>query len=90
MILSRLKEEVIVISIGKFGNITSSVLHSQLYSPYNVCLYGNESNKYFYTDNLQNSWICFDFKDHRIIPTSYIIKSGWHLQNGHHPRMWIV
>lgn len=77
-------------NIQKLVNITSSQLHSQAYSPYNVCLYENESNKYFYTDNLPNSWICFDFKDHRVIPTSYIIKSGWHLQNGNHPRMWIV
>ena len=76
--------------IQNLVNITSSQLHSPAYSPYNVCLYENESNKYFYTSSQLNSWICFDFKDHKIIPSSYIIKSGWHYQNGHHPKKWIV
>lgn len=34
-----------------------------------------------------NAWIMYDFKDHRIIPKSYTIRSG---RTGGHPRSWIV
>lgn len=45
---------------------------------------------YFSTKNEPNSWICIEFKNHRIKPTSYTIRSNnwpsdnWHLRN------WVV
>ena len=41
----------------------------------------------YYSADKENSWICYDFKDRRVIPTSYSVRSGpgrqddWHLKN---------
>ena len=46
--------------------------------PYNSIRY--EKQKFFCTQNYANSWICFEFKSHRIIPTHYTIRTcnnGW-------------
>lgn len=44
----------------------------------------------FYTANLENSWICFEFKNHKIIPSSYTIRSCYYEKNKQHPKSWIV
>ena len=43
-------------------------------NPFYLLQYDN--NYYFNTNNSPNSWICFEFKNHRIIPTNYTIKSN--------------
>lgn len=54
----------------------SSILRNDVndYGPYNSIQYENQ--KYFETQNSPNSWICFEFKNHQIIPTHYTIRSG--------------
>lgn len=39
----------------------------------------------------QNPWICFDFKDNRVIPTDYTIRSptGWG-DNSPEPQNWVI
>lgn len=49
----------------------------------------NTTNK-FYTRSQQDSWICFEFKKHRIIPTNYTIRSFTNSVDSHHPRNWII
>lgn len=46
----------------------------------------NTSND-FYTGNLPNSWICFEFKHHPVIPTNYTITS---YGCPYHPRSWVI
>ena len=72
-------------------DITCSSIYgdSQSYSPYNVCLFDNK-DKYFHTKDEPNSWICFDFKDHRIMLSNYIIKSSLYGKNSHNPKTWIL
>lgn len=74
-------------NIEKKINITSSVL-SNGYPPSNVVIYENQ-NKYFICDqNEPNPWICFEFKENKIIPTNYQIRSN--NSNGCHPKSWLI
>lgn len=44
--------------------------------PYNSIRYDKQDKTvYFASQNLNNSWICFEFQNHRITPTHYTIKS---------------
>ena len=63
-----------------------------------VFCYGNpenaldlESDLDFCSHSKPNSWICYDFKDKRVKPTSYSIKSfkGEKGQGGH-PKSWVL
>jgi hypothetical protein len=38
----------------------------------------------------RNTWVCYDFKDRRIIPTSYAICAGSARVNSHHLKNWVV
>ena len=69
-------------------NITSSSVLSSNYEPINVTLYENQ-NKYFRSKINQNNWI-FEFKENKIIPTNYPIKSYKNGKNGCHPKSWII
>ena len=48
------------------------------------------TNNWYGSNNEQNSWICFDFKDKRIIPTNYQIKSCDYDSSWAHPKSWII
>ena len=39
------------------------------------------------SDNLPNSWFCYDFKEWRVAPTSYSIKP---FDGGCFPRSWVL
>ena len=63
-------------------NITSSSNPNN--DPFNLLKYEDKST-YFQTNDPSSSWICFEFKNHQIIPSSYIIRSyycvkSWHLK----------
>lgn len=70
-------------------NVTSSSIYNnnQDFSPIKAVLY-EENNKDFGSDSIKNSWICIDFKEHRIQPTHYTIKSGHIYPNL--PRNWVI
>ncbi|KAK8871446.1 hypothetical protein M9Y10_007175 [Tritrichomonas musculus] len=77
--------------IGDLVGITSSsvVNSSACYQPGNVLRYG-DTNNYFHSNQMTGNWICFDFKDRRVIPTHYTLKSvNWGV-NSNHPRSWVV
>lgn len=66
-------------------SITSSSINPSDNSsnPRNVA-YNN--NNYFFSDNFVNSWICFDFKDYRVSPTNYTIKTV----GNYYPKSWVI
>ena len=70
-------------------DFTSSSVEANYYSPKNVALYDN-LYQYFHSKDIENSWICLDFKDHRISPSSYQIKSYPYNQNDQHPKSWVI
>lgn len=50
-----------------------------------------ESTENFYcTQSEPNSWICFEFKKHKIIPSNYAIKSMAYGSNSHHLKSWVI
>lgn len=56
--------------------------------PLNLFIYDNKKN-WFSTQNEQNSWICFEFKNHKIIPENYLIRS-FNSKNHRHPKSWVL
>jgi hypothetical protein len=48
-----------------------------------------ESRAYFATANEPNSWVCYDFKDYRITPTHYVIRTHYD-RDTHHLQSWIL
>jgi hypothetical protein len=50
-----------------------------------------ESDVKFATRDVPNSWICYDFKDFRIRPTGYSIRSQYDTGSGNcHLRSWVI
>lgn len=70
-------------------NICSSSNDSEYENPKNVTIFEDKS-KYFKSADRSNSWISFDFKEHRIIPTDYTIRSFPAGANGNHPKSWAI
>lgn len=58
------------------------------YPPTNAILYDNDD--YFWSDDKENSWICFDFKNRKVILESYTIKSANNDSYTTQPRNWII
>lgn len=70
--------------------ITSSTIFSnnERYHPRNVTVY-NDKGQYFESANGQNNWICFEFKNHFVIPTDYSIRSV-NISTDNHPKSWAI
>ena len=81
---SNIKEEI---------NITySSDSNNGRNSPFNLIEYDDKS-KYFITCDEQNQWICIEFKNHLIIPTSYTNRSnsyGVNEKGNGHLKSWFI
>lgn len=78
--------------IDDIVNITVSSSNNEGYEqfyPINMLLY-NKKNKFFATKSIENSWVCFDFKEHRVIPTDYTLRSYNYGQNSCHPKSWVI
>lgn len=58
--------------------------------PSNVVLFEDENN-FFESKSQPNSFLCFKFINHKVIPTKYTLKSarGWS-KNSIHPRSWVI
>ncbi|KAK8857516.1 hypothetical protein M9Y10_015921 [Tritrichomonas musculus] len=76
---SKIKDEVKVIcsSTGSGGD------------PYRLLDIENVNND-FYTNSTENSWICFEFKNHQIIPSGYSIRSYGNNEGWNHPKSWVI
>ena len=72
-------------------DITSSSINNndERYHPRVVTEYENPGS-YFYSMNNPNEWICFDFKEHRVVPTNYKIRSFPNSSNFGHPKSWVI
>ena len=77
--------------IEKEINFTSSSVHANnsIYQPRNVVKFGNQGEA-FNSEDKQGSWICFEFKNHHVIPTHYTIRSRNWSSNSVHPKSWVI
>ena len=48
------------------------------------------SDSEFCSSDEENSWICYDFKDRRVIPTSYTVRSYGAAPDWDHPKSWVI
>lgn len=76
-------------NISNDVNITASSVETNDRLPTNVVQY-NQNRDCFYSKNKPNDWLCFDFKEHKIVLTNYTIKSGPFQANNYHPRSWVI
>ena len=58
------------------------------YDHYNM-LDLDKIDSFFQTQDKQNSWICFEFKNHQVIPTGYIIRT-YPSEDNYHLKSWVV
>lgn len=70
-------------------DFSASSVEANHYSPKNVALFDYTWN-YFHSKDLENSWICLDFKNHFVIPKAYEIKSYPYAQFDQHPKSWVI
>lgn len=77
------KKEIAVTSSSCFSN-------AETYLPENVFLFDDHS-KGFASSSIKDSWICIDFKEHRVIPTDYTIRSiGSYFTSYHFLKSWVI
>ena len=67
-------------------NILSSSVRDDREIPQNVSIF-EDDNKFFYSIDEANSWLCFDFKECRVIPSNYTIKSVF---SSYNPKFWVL
>lgn len=72
--------------LNNYIKITSTKLESDSHSTIHVVNY-QEKRDYFSSGPFENPWICFDFKDKKIILSNYTIR-GYHSSN--QPRSWVI
>jgi hypothetical protein len=48
-----------------------------------------EANSFFHSDNAEGMWICYDFKDMKVVLTDYSIRSRYDY-NCHHLKSWVI
>lgn len=49
-----------------------------------------ENTKLFYTKNCKDSWIKYDFKNKKVSPVCYLIRSCNYNKDWFHPKSWVV
>lgn len=68
-------------------NVTSSSVHD-VFSPKNAV--DLETDSRFVSQDEPDSWICYDFKDARVIPRSYSVRSIGSGPGAAHLKSWVV
>ena len=72
---------------------SSSILYNSLaHDPKHVAdFYSEGSGSSFLSENIPNSWLLYDFKDKKVKPSSYSIKSHHFGGRGsYHPQTWVI
>lgn len=70
-------------------NVTSSSISNSRFDYYAVDL--NDENFYFCSDNKEDSWLQYDFKNFRVHPTHYSLRSSNHYSKGQYNLIsWII
>lgn len=77
---SNLKDEV---------DVTCSSKSQFIKDPFVVLNYDN-AKSYFCSDDIANSWICFEFKNYLFQPEKYCIKSSNFSRDSYHPKSWVI
>lgn len=72
-----------------FVKVTASSINGS-YHPKNAVDLDNSDN-FFHSYNVENTWLQYDFLKRKVIPTHYSIRSwGLNGKGGHHPKNWVI
>ena len=45
----------------------------------------------YHSQDIPNSWLCYDFKEIKVKPTNYSIRSNcWNKKGWYHPLNWVI
>lgn len=77
-----IEDEIILTTTSEISNTSGNSIS-------NAFLF-NDILRDFVTDDNPNSWMCFDFKNSRVAPTFYTIKSTYLEQYHIHPKSWVI
>lgn len=75
--------------ISKEIRVTASSIYDEL-SLERCPICSHDLYKNFVSDDKPNNWLNFEFKNHRIIPTSYIIRTNEGGKNQCHLKSWVI
>lgn len=70
--------------------ITGSSTFSSCYKPRNAVDYEGKSNTQFYTQDASNQWLCFNFKNRRVKPSFYSVRSHARQSNHYNVQNWCI
>lgn len=69
---------------------SSCYINTENNQPKNVVHYDNQNGR-FHSKSEMNNWIKIDFKERRVVPTEYSIRTAkCYGVNGHHPKSWVI
>lgn len=71
-------------------NVTASSVHGREHEnqPYSVTELDSESE--FFSNDEKDSWVCYDFRERRVKPRSYTVRSMFNMFRGkHYPKSWV-
>lgn len=72
-------------------NITASSENNDTRrNPKHVVEFNDNKNKFFRSKNLENLWLSYDFKNRKVRPTSYSIRSKPYDYGDFHPKNWVI
>lgn len=85
-IINHLRKELVPIEV------TASSTLDDKHLPANVIFYNNNNIRYFCSKDLENSFVCIDFKDYSVIPLKYAIcgENSSLLDKRLNPKEWII
>ena len=71
-------------------NITASSVYNNdaCYHPKHVADLNSWS--IFESANEEDAWVCYDFKERRVIPVSYSVRSYFGATGDNHPKSWVI
>lgn len=68
--------EILTINAINFIASSNDWDYRENYKPHSVTFFNDPRRFFVFGNHQENEWLCFDFKEHRIIPTHYTIKSS--------------
>lgn len=69
--------------------ITASSYRTERSRPQNAADF-TDDDKYFGSKNLKGSWLCYNFKNRKVKPSYYSIKSWQNPKGNHHVKSWEI
>jgi hypothetical protein len=75
---------------GAYGNFRSFAAKNAADLETGSCFYSAYRHRLEDILHTRNNWICYDFKERRIVPTHYTIRTYWNGPGSGHLKSWLV